>query len=92
VSNTVAEGVEGEECHLEEAMEVDGGVVGHERCTEVKVPGHLSTQIEIIFFSLNYIDYRITHIQQIILSPFSSLLPSSSLTMNLRASLNAPKG
>lgn len=40
VENDVADGVGCEECGLEEPVEVDGGVVGHEGCAEVDIPGH----------------------------------------------------
>ena len=40
VDGQVGEGVDGEEGGLEEAVEVDGGVVGDEGGAEVYLPGH----------------------------------------------------
>lgn len=40
MDETVEEGVDCQQGHLEEPVEVHGGVVGHEGGAEVHVPGH----------------------------------------------------
>ena len=58
VHDAIEQGVDGKDGNLEEAVEVDGGVVGHEGCTEVHVPSHqlFSTNRKIINGSLKEIN------------------------------------